>query len=82
MSDEALTYFNLSLTKYRGTFTEARDIVITVPAARQLAAEMCFIYEHGRVPEWAVYIKAFVKKSDGGYIFEHHPERHPQPFKD
>lgn len=82
MSTEASTYFNLSLSKYRGTLTEALGIVHTVPAARQLAAEVCYIYEHNRIPEWAVYVKRFVKKPDGGYIFEHHPERHPQTLND
>lgn len=78
MTPEASDYYTIALNKYRGTFTAAREIVVTVPAARQLAAEMAYIYEHGAVPEWAVFVERFIKQADGGYIFEHHSKRHPE----
>lgn len=82
MTYEASVYFDKALKKYRGCFTEARTIVHTVPAARQLAAEMCYIYEHEALADWFVYIRRFIKKKDGGFIFEHDPSRHPQSLTD
>lgn len=72
MTYEASVYFDTAIKKYRGTFTEARAIVETVPAARQLAAEMAYVYEHGDVADWFVYIERFeyVAASDS-YIFIH-----------
>lgn len=70
MINEALIYYQIGMASDPDMLDDCLTIKPVPADARQLVAEEAYIYEHGVVPEWSIFIEKF-EIIDGSYLFIH-----------
>ena len=68
--NEALVYYQIGMANDPDLLPLCLTIKPKLSDAQQLVAEEAFIFEHGHVPEWSIFIESFVI-IDGNYLFVH-----------
>ncbi len=70
MTNEAFIYYQIGMLDDPEMLDNCLTIKPVIAEAQQLVAEEAYIQEHGRVPEWAVFIDYFETIGDN-YLFVH-----------
>lgn len=70
MTNEALTYYQIGMLDDPDMLDNCLTIKPALADAQQLVAEEAYIFEHGAVPKWSIFIESF-EIIDGSYLFIH-----------